>query len=73
MDDLSHLIDEESDVWRDRETHTYLMAIVRSLKVDNEMVMRGCTEQSELNVVLLQSFFEIQKNLQQGPSNVEIP
>jgi hypothetical protein len=72
MDDLSHLRDEESDGRRDRETPPDLMATVRSLKVDNERLMRAHAEQEELNAVLLQSLSEIQKHLQQGPSNAEL-
>jgi uncharacterized membrane protein len=41
MDDLMHLIDEVFYGWRDRETPPYLMATVRSLKVDNETIMRA--------------------------------
>jgi hypothetical protein len=72
MDDLMHLRDEESDGRRDRETPPDLMATVRSLKVDNERLMRAHAEQEELNAVLLQSLSEIQNHLQQGPSNVEL-
>jgi hypothetical protein len=72
MDDLSHLRDEESDGRRDRETPPYLMATMRSLKADNERLMRAHAEQAELNAVLLQSLSEIQKHLQQGPSNAEL-
>jgi hypothetical protein len=69
MDDTSHLRDEESDGRRDRETPPYLMATMRSLKEDNERLMRAHVEHEELNVILLQSLSEIQKHLQQGPSN----
>jgi hypothetical protein len=72
MEDTSHFRDEESDGRRDRETPPYLVATVRSLKVDNERLMRAQDEQEELNAVLLQSLFEIQKHLQQGPSNAEL-
>jgi hypothetical protein len=41
MDDLLHLRDEESDGQRDRETPPNLMAMVRSLKEDNERLMRA--------------------------------
>jgi hypothetical protein len=64
MDDTSHLRDEESDGQRDRETPPYLMDTVRSLKADNERLMRAQDEQAELNAVLLQSLYEIQKHLQ---------
>jgi hypothetical protein len=63
MDDLSHLRDEESDGRRDRENIIYLMAIVRSLKVDNERLMRAHAEHVELNAILLSSLSEIQKHL----------
>jgi hypothetical protein len=66
MEDTSHFRDEESDGWRARETPPDLVAIVRSLKEDNERLMRAQDEQEELNAVLLQSFSEIQKHLQQG-------
>jgi hypothetical protein len=72
MDDTSHLKDEESDGWRDRETPPYLMAIVISLNEDNERLMRAQAEQTELNAILLQSLLEIQKHLQQGPSNAKL-
>jgi hypothetical protein len=44
MDDTSHLRDKESDGQRDRETPPYLMATVRSLKEDNERLMRAHVE-----------------------------
>jgi hypothetical protein len=34
--------------------------------------MRAQAEQEEMNAVLLQSLSEIQKHLQQGPSNAEL-
>jgi hypothetical protein len=55
--------DEESDGRRDRETPPDLVATVRSLKEDNERLMRAQDEQAELNAVLLQSLSEIQKHL----------
>jgi hypothetical protein len=39
MDDTSHLMDEDSNGWRDRETPPDLMATIRSMKVDNERLM----------------------------------
>jgi hypothetical protein len=65
MEDTSHLRDEESDGRRARETPPDLVATVRSLKEDNERLMRAQDEQEELNAVLLQSLSEIQKHLQQ--------
>jgi hypothetical protein len=53
MDGTSHLRDEESDGWRDRETPAYLMVIIRSMKADNERLMRSHFKQEELNVMLL--------------------
>jgi len=44
MEYTLHLNDEESDGWRDRETPPDLMAIVRSLKADNESLMRDQAE-----------------------------
>jgi hypothetical protein len=44
MDDLSHLIDEEYNGCRDRETPLDLMATVRSMKKDNERLMRAHIE-----------------------------
>ena len=72
MDDLSHLRDEESDGQTDRETPSYLMATMRSLKEDNERLMRADVEQAELNAVLLQFLSKIQKHMQQGPSNEKL-
>ena len=71
MEDTSHLRDEESDSQRDRETPPDLVAIVRSLKVENERLMRAQDEQEELNAVLLQILSDIQKHVQQGPSNAQ--
>jgi hypothetical protein len=39
------------------------MATVRSLKADNERLMRAQDEQEEMNAVLLQILSEIQKHL----------
>jgi hypothetical protein len=44
MDDTSHLRDEEYDGRRDRETPPNLMDIVRSLKADNERLIRAHDE-----------------------------
>jgi hypothetical protein len=46
--------------------------VVISLKENNYRLMRSHAEQMDLNVVLLQSFSEIKKHLQQGPNNVEL-
>jgi hypothetical protein len=53
MDDTSHLRDEDSDGRRDIETPPNLMATVRSLKEDNERLMRAHVEQEEFDVALL--------------------
>jgi hypothetical protein len=53
MEETSHLIDEDSDGWRGRETPPNLMATIRSLKVDNERLMRAQDEHEELNAMLL--------------------
>jgi hypothetical protein len=44
MEDTSQLRYQEYDSQRDRETPTYLVAIVRILKVDNERLMRAQDE-----------------------------
>jgi len=48
-----HLRDEESDGRRDRETPPNLMDIIRSLKEDNERLIRAQAEHAELNAFLL--------------------
>jgi hypothetical protein len=63
MGDILHLIYDESDGRRDRETPPDLMATIRSLKEDNERFIRGRYEQAELNAMLLKSLLEIQKHL----------
>jgi len=72
MDNLMCLRDDEFDSRRDRETPPVLMAVVRSLKEDNERLIRAHATHPDLNVVLLQILSEIQNHLQQGPSNVEL-
>jgi hypothetical protein len=72
MDDTSQLKDEEFDGRRDKETPPNLNAIIRSLKAYNGRLMRARVEQEELNAILLQILFEIQKHLQQGPSNEKL-
>jgi hypothetical protein len=59
MDETSHLRDEESNGWRDRETPPSLMDTVRSMEEDIERLIRVQAEDEELNVVLLQSLSEI--------------
>ena len=44
MEDTSHFRYEESNGRKARETPQYLVAIVRSLKVDNENLMRAQVE-----------------------------
>jgi hypothetical protein len=44
MDDTSHLRDEESDAQRDRETPPYLMDTIKSMKEDNERIIRAQAE-----------------------------
>jgi hypothetical protein len=68
MEDISHFRDEESDGIRARENPPNLVATVRSLKEDNERCMRAQDKQVELDAVLVQSLFEIQNHLQQGPT-----
>ena len=72
MDKTLYLRDEEFDGQRDRETPPYLMVIVRSLKEDNERLMRSHAKQVDLNAILLQSLSKIEKHMQQGPSNAEL-
>jgi hypothetical protein len=52
MEDASHF-HEEYDNKRARETPIDLVATVKSLKEDNERLMRAQVEQEELNEVLL--------------------
>jgi hypothetical protein len=59
MEYTSHFRDKESDGWRDRLTPPDLVGTIRSLKADNERLMRSHAEQAELNAVLLQSMYEI--------------
>jgi len=59
MDENSHLRDEESNGWRDRETPPSLMVIVRSMEEAIERLIRVQPEDEELNVVPLQSLSEI--------------
>jgi len=53
MEDTSHFRDEKCYGWRDRETPLDIVATVRSLKVDNERLMRAQAKQAQLNAVLL--------------------
>jgi hypothetical protein len=46
MEETSHFRDEESDGRRARETPPYLVATVRSLKEDNERLMRAHAEKT---------------------------
>jgi hypothetical protein len=41
MEDTSHFRNEDSGGHRDNETPPYLMATVRSMKSDNERLMRA--------------------------------
>lgn len=72
MEDTSHFRDEESDGQKDRETLPDLMTTVGILKTNNERIVRDQPKQAELNAMLLQNWSEIQKHLQQGPSNAEL-
>jgi hypothetical protein len=60
MEETSHFLVEESDDRRAIETPPNLVAIVSSLKVDNERLMKSQAEQEELNELLLQSLSKIQ-------------
>lgn len=48
------------------------MATVRSLKANNDKLMRSHAEYAKLNTILLQSLSKIKKHLQQNPSNEEL-
>jgi hypothetical protein len=70
----SHNRDEESDERRVVETPPDLADTVRSLmvelqscKADNERLIKEQEKQMEINAVLLQSLFDIQRQLQHGP------
>jgi hypothetical protein len=63
MENTSHLRDEELDGWRDKVTTPNLMATFRSLKENNERLMRAQAKKEKLNAVLLKSLLEIQKKL----------
>ena len=72
--DGSHNRDEESNERRAVETPPDLAEIVRSLmvelqscKADNERLIKEQDKQTETNAILLQSLFDIQRQLQHGP------
>jgi hypothetical protein len=74
VEDGSHNIDEEFDERRALETRPDLAKIVRSLmvelqrcKADNERLIKEKENKMEINVVLLQSLSNIQRQLQHGP------
>jgi hypothetical protein len=50
------------------ETVRILMAELQSCKDDNEILKKEQGKQTKINVVLLQSLFDIQKQLQHGPA-----
>jgi hypothetical protein len=70
----SHNRDEESDERRAIGTPTNLAETVRSLmvelqscKADNERMMKEQEKQTEINVVLLQSLSDLQRQMQHEP------
>jgi hypothetical protein len=72
--DGSHNRDEESEERRVVNTPPDLVETVRSLtvelksyKVDNERLIKEKEKKMKINVVLLHSLFDIQKQLQHGP------
>jgi hypothetical protein len=72
--DGSHNRDEESDERRAVETPLDLAKTVRSLmvklqscKADNKRLIKEKEKQTKINAVLLQSLFNIQRQLQHGP------
>jgi hypothetical protein len=77
--DGSHNIDEESDEMRAVETPPNLAEIVRSLmvelqscKAENKTLIKEQEKKTEINAVLLQSLFDIQRQLQHGPDNSHV-
>jgi hypothetical protein len=77
--DGSHNRDEESDETRAVETPPDLAEIVRSLmvelqscKAENERLIKEQEKKTEINAVLLQSLFDIQRQLQHGPDNSHV-
>jgi hypothetical protein len=70
----SHNRDEESDERRAVGTPTDLAETVRSLmvemqscKADNERMMKEQEKQTEINAILLQSLFDLQRKMQHEP------
>jgi hypothetical protein len=77
--DGSHNRDEESNERRVVETPLYLpehvrrvMAKLQICKVDNERLIKEQEKKTKINVVLLQSLFDIHRQLQHGPTNIHV-
>jgi hypothetical protein len=74
MGEGSHNRDEESDERRAigtppdlAETVRSLMVELQSCKANNERMMKEQEKQTEINVVLLQSLFNLQRQMQHEP------
>jgi hypothetical protein len=74
MGEGSHIRDENSNERRAIGTPPYLTETVRSLmvelqsyKADNERMMKEQEKQTEINVVLLQSLSDLQRQMQHEP------
>jgi hypothetical protein len=74
MGEGSHNRDEESDERRAigtppdlAETVRSLMVELKSCKADNERMMKEQEKQTEINVVLLQSLSDLQRQMQHEP------
>jgi hypothetical protein len=77
--DGSHNRDKEYDERRVVETHPDLVETLRSLmaklhscKADNERLIKDKEKKMEINVVLLQSLSDIQRQLQHGPATSHV-
>ena len=77
--DGSHNRDEEFDERRVAESHSDLAETVRSLmvelqscKADNKRLIKEKEKQTKINAVLLQSLFDIQRQLQHGPDTSHV-
>jgi hypothetical protein len=73
--DGSHNRDEESNERRVMETPPdldetvkSLMAELQSFNADNERLIKEQEKQTKINAVLLQSLYNIQRQLQHGPA-----
>ena len=76
MGEGSHNRDEESKERREigtppdlAETVRSLMVELQSCKADNERMMNEQEKQTEINVVLLQILFDLQRQMQHEPKN----